>query len=109
MSWSVRLLPQADRDAIEIISYIARRSADGAQRWRDAFVAARERVRSNPYSCGVAPESSALRVELRQALFHTRSGRTYRAVFVVAGDEAVVLRVRGPGQRPLRRRDLPDA
>jgi hypothetical protein len=54
-----------------------------------------------------APESGPLKRSLRQAPFKTRRGRVYRIVFEASENEIMILRVRGPGQSPLRRRDLP--
>jgi hypothetical protein len=39
--------------------------------------------------------------------FKTRHGRTYRILFLLADQEVRVLRVRGPGQRPVSKRDIP--
>jgi len=44
---------------------------------------------------------------IHQALFKTPRGRRYRIVFELTETEIRILRVRGPGQPPLRRRDVP--
>jgi len=44
---------------------------------------------------------------IRHVFFRTRAGRTYRALFLLVGDEVRVLRVRGPGQPPVGPDELP--
>jgi hypothetical protein len=56
-----------------------------------------------------AAESHPLKRDLRHKLFKTRRGRIYRIVFEPGDAEIVILRVRGPGQAPLKRRDLPES
>ncbi len=38
--------------------------------------------------------------------FKTKHGRTYRAVFTILNGQVRILAIRGPGQAPLKRRDL---
>ena len=49
-----------------------------------------------------ALERSDSAIPLKEALFRTRRGNTYRAVFTIVQDEVRILRVRGPGQPPLQ-------
>jgi len=65
------------------------------------------KIQAAPESYAQAPESLPLSRDLRQAFFKTRRGRRYRIVFEVNEQEVIILRVRGPAQAPLRRRDLP--
>ena len=61
-----------------------------------------QRVVEHPRRFPLAPENSLATLgEVRQFLFKTRRGRTYRAVYVIMDDEVRILRVRGPGQPPL--------
>ncbi|MEQ8849231.1 type II toxin-antitoxin system RelE/ParE family toxin [Botrimarina sp.] len=106
MSYRVEFIGQAKSDYRRLYSYIAQRSPQGAANWDDALDAALARIRVTPNSFGAAPESRALTRPVRQALFCTRHGRVYRVVFEVKDDRVIVLRLRGPGQRPLRKRDL---
>jgi len=62
-------------------------------------------LQTNPFLAPLAPESKSFDIEIRHALFRTRSGRPYRAIFTVVGDEVRILRVRGRGQPPVRPRD----
>jgi hypothetical protein len=79
----------------------------GAVSWYLAFCHAIETIASSPEQFAEALESHPLGRPLRQALFKTRRGRVYRIVFETSDTEIMILRVRGPGQSPLRRRDLP--
>ncbi len=106
MTFRVSILRRAEQDAQKIFDWIAERSPDGAVRWWSAFVTAAAQLATNPTGRGLAPESELTDYELRQFLFKTRRGRTYRGVFVVVADEVKILRVRGPGQPPLEPDEL---
>jgi hypothetical protein len=43
---------------------------------------------------------------VREVLFGTRKGLTYRIVFTVEDGEVQILRIRGPGQAPVDPSDL---
>lgn len=60
-----------------------------------------QRLRNDPSGFALAPENDLFDEPVRQTFFKTRSGRTYRGVFVVRETTAYVLRVRGPGQNLL--------
>lgn len=106
MSRTVRIAERARADVDSIFAWIAPRSVQGAISWYLAFRRAVGRVGDAPESFPEAAESHRLQRQLRQALFKTRRGRTYRIVFQVTDTEVLILRVRGPGQAPLRARDL---
>jgi plasmid stabilization system protein ParE len=101
MTRKVTILPRAEGDAQSIFQWISERSPDGAHRWWIAFEEAVQRVAGDPHGYGLAPESELVAHKVRQFLFKTPRGRTYRGLFTVVGDEVRILRVRGPGQRPL--------
>lgn len=101
MAHSQRYLPTARCDIRDILDFISERSPDGAQRWWDAICAAAARAASHPEHCSIAPEDPLVDQELRQFFFKTRRGKKYRAIFTIAGDELLILRVRGPAQSPL--------
>jgi hypothetical protein len=63
-------------------------------------------LQTNPPIAPVAPENEFVDYAIRHLLFHTRRGRTYRAIFTVAGDEVRILRVRGSGEPPVTPEDL---
>src|SRR5690242_12869974 len=106
MTYRVVVLARARLDVETLYDWIAERSAAGAQRWLDEFEKATASLATNPFIAPLAPESDRFDYEIRQILFRTRAGRTYRAVFTVVGEEVRILRVRGPGQPPLRRGDV---
>lgn len=106
MALELVILPRAERDAQSIFAWISERSPDGAVRWWNAFEEAAVGITGNPARYGLAPEDGLVIPELRQFLFRTRRGRTYRRVFTVVGDEIRIVRVRGPGQPPLEPDEL---
>ena len=61
----------------------------------------------NPGHFGFVPEDKLTHLELRQLLFKTRHGLTYRAVFTMLDDDVFILRLRGPGQPPLGPDEMP--
>jgi plasmid stabilization system protein ParE len=106
MSYRIRILARARDDLDAIVTYISERSPEGAARLVARYEEALATLEVNPFVASIAPESDALGEEVRHLLFRTRAGRTYRALFVIVGDEVRVLRVRGPGQRPVRPEDI---
>jgi plasmid stabilization system protein ParE len=106
MTYRVVILARARHDVQEKYDWIASASPEGAERWLDRFEQAMETLKTNPNLAPLAPESRSFDIEIRHILFRTRAGRTYRAVFTVVDDEIRILRVRGPGQPPLRLSDI---
>ncbi len=97
----VRILPRAERDAQRIFDWIKERSVDGAIRWWTALEDAQAILAENAEAFSQAPESQLLEYDIRQKLFKTPHGRTYRVVYTITDDEVRILRIRGPGQPPL--------
>jgi plasmid stabilization system protein ParE len=108
MSYQVRVLRRARNDLDQMLTYVAERSPRGAGRLLARFEEALTRLEKKPFLSPIAPEAEELGEEVRHILFRTRSGRTYRALFVVVGDEVRILRVRGPGQPPVTPGDIPN-
>jgi len=106
MSIKIRLGLRAQRDVDGIYRWISQRTQSGAAAWRRALELAYEQVATAPFLCTVAEESTKLRVEIRQCLFRTRRGRTFRMLFVVNQNEAFILCIRGPGQAPIGPADV---
>ena len=106
MTYRLIILPRAERDAQRIFEWISERSPEGGIHWWQALEEATLRIVDNPRACGLAPENGLFSYELRQFLFRTRQGRTYRGVFTILGDEVRLLRVRGPGQPALESDEL---
>ena len=106
MSYHVVLTSQAELDLNRIYERISRGSPKGAARWYQSFWSAIERLKKHPLSCALAFENDQFQEELRNLLFGTRRGRTYRALFVIRGDVVFIVAVRWPGERPMRPDDL---
>lgn len=106
MSYQVRVLRRARNDLDQIIAYVAERSPRGAARLLARFEAATQQLEKNPFLSPLAPEAEDIGEEVRHILFRTRAGRTFRALFLVVGDEVRVLRVRGSGQPPVAPEDI---
>lgn len=106
MTFSVRILKLAWSDADSIFAWINERSPAGAARWYAAFLSAARNLSDDPERHGIAPESESLDREIRHRFFKTRRGRVYRLLFAIVGEEVRVLRVRGPGQPPVRQQDI---
>jgi plasmid stabilization system protein ParE len=107
MSRSLRILERARADVDAIFDWIVQRSVQGAIAWYLAFRRAIARIESDPETFAEAAEAHALQRPLREVPFKTRRGRTYRVVFEVFDTEIMILRIRGPGPRALRQRDMP--
>lgn len=101
MKYEVVALRRADADVRHITRWIGQRSVQGANSWLDAYEQLVLRLAENADSCPAALEDADCNLPLKQALFGTRHGGTYRAVFTMAGNQIRILRVRGPGQPPL--------
>lgn len=108
MKYRVIVLARARHDVASIYDWIAERTTEGAQRWLEQFERAVAALEANPFIAPLAPESGSFDIEIRSITFRTRAGRAYRAVVTVADDEIRILRVRGPGQPPLKSADLID-
>ena len=98
MTFQVRLTDEAAAKVQQIQDWIAERSPAGAEKWLDALGEALLRLKQRGPAFDVAPESNWFPEPLRQILFRTRKGHTYRALFVVHGENVHVVIVRGFGQ-----------
>ncbi len=107
MSRTLRIIERARSDVDDIFNWLVHRSVKGAISWYLALHRAIDKIAASPEVFADAAESHSLSRQLRQAPFKTRQGRVYRIVFEVSDAEIMILRVRGPGQNPVRRRDLP--
>jgi len=101
-NFSISILPRAERDIDAIFSWLADRSPAGARNWLTALDAAVHRMATEPHSSGSALNIEGLEANLKQCLFKTPKGRTYRAIYLIENKSVIVLRVRGPGQPPLQ-------
>lgn len=106
MKRRVVVLKRAKADVRYIAHWIGQRSPQGAKAWLTAFDRLRDRLAMHSDLFGLAPEEASLSEQVKQAFFHTRRGRTYRAVFIITGNQVRILRVRGPGQPLLSEDEL---
>jgi toxin ParE1/3/4 len=106
MNFIVRELPKAKDDKRSIFCWLDERSPAGAAAWLDAYDSLIERIKQDAASFGQTAECQDCDLDVRQALFKTRRGRVYRALFFVEGNEVFILRVRGPGQAPVMPDDI---
>ncbi len=101
MSFRVVVVPKAKLEMEEMLGWVAQRSPAGAGRLRESFERALQSLADQPHLRALAPEAALVNRDVRQILFKTRKGRTYRALFEIHEDEVRVLHVRGPGQELL--------
>ena len=97
----VRLLATAADDLDQIIGWIVERSPDGAARLLTEFHKLVSILPTSAESDARAAEFDDNGYKIRQAFFRTRKGNTYRAIFLIKGNEVRILRIRGSGQLPL--------
>ncbi len=89
---------RAKRDFQRIYDYIFQSSIRGADAWAEAFYGKFRRLEQFAQANSIAPEADWYDGEIRQMLFRTKSGLTYRAVYLVDGGTVTLLAIRGPGQ-----------
>jgi plasmid stabilization system protein ParE len=108
MTFPVRALRKARQDVDAILDWLVHERAahEGAAAWLDAYENAAAALAYSARFHGLAPENEHVDYELRQFLFKTRSGRTYRGIYTIRADEVLILRVRGPGRADVPPDDL---
>ncbi len=94
----VEISARALRDYERIIQFLLKRSRQGAAAWADAFDEAVSTLPDRFEQHPLAPEDANHDETIRNVLFRTRHGRTYRAIYLLRGDAAFVLHIRQPGQ-----------
>ena len=88
------------------MTWIKERSSKGALRWLDTLEKTLRERQSRAVSCGPATEADDFDVDLRQRLFKTRRGNTYRLVFILREDVVHILAVRRTRQDRLQLGDI---
>ena len=101
MTFKVRELRKAKVDKRRIFEWLHEHSHPGAIAWLAAYDKMIERLKANADTFAEAYENTDLNMDVKEALFKTRGGRVYRALFLIESGEVFVLRVRGPGQAPV--------
>jgi hypothetical protein len=109
MTFIVETLPRARDDILRTFARLISHSPQGAQTWLDAFDRARDDLAETAEAFSVLPESKKLGTRLRSRLFQTPQGLRYQIIYRIDKFTSTVLiyRLLAPGQRPLRRKDLP--
>jgi plasmid stabilization system protein ParE len=107
MSHSLNVTSRARRDISVIMRYITERSKRGADSWYRKLGQTLDSIVAMPESFGLAPEDEDHDETIRQAIFKTRKGLPYRAIFLVRGSEVFVVHVLGSGQDNLGQLQLP--
>jgi plasmid stabilization system protein ParE len=77
------------------------RSNEQAARWYDEFLLATASLASSPGRFTLAPENDRFPYEIRQLNFGVGGKLTHRVVYVIRGQEVVVLRVRHLAQEAI--------
>lgn len=98
MTLRVSVTHRAAQDVDIIFDWLAKRSSDGARRWYSVYLQTVKSLPETALSGTRAPEADALKIDLQQAIFKTRRGNRYRALYLLADDTIHVVVVRGFGQ-----------
>jgi plasmid stabilization system protein ParE len=106
MKYRTRVLARAQGDLDRFVAWLVKRSPAGAIAWYEAATQAIDDLRLNAQQHGFAFEGHGLREPVRDAFFKTKRGKRYRLLNRIDDLDVRILRVRGPGQPPVRRRDL---
>ena len=94
MNLQLEITDRAAADRDKCFNYIEAQSPAGAIRWLDAFeTAANSLPKGNQF--GEAPESRDHAEIIRQKTFSTRSGLSYRLLYLQRRDTIFIIHVRG--------------
>lgn len=102
----IAALAKAEADVEKIYPWLEQRSPTGAASWYQAYLDATVRLETIADSCAKCSEAIRFSLSIREMLFKTKRGKRYRLLFFIEGTDVFILRVRGPGQRSLRRSEL---
>lgn len=106
MSMPIEWDARAEKDADLIFDWLEQRSPAGADHWHTAMGEAISKVAADPSRFPLSAEGVRYKHGIHEALFGTSQGRRYRLLFMIGAAAVRVIRVRGPGQRPLRKSEL---
>lgn len=101
MAYSVTIARRAKSDLQKIGDWLHERSPAGARSWLAVARATIAGLEESPRRHSLAPENEFSSHEIRNALFKTRRGHIYRAVFYIEDETVLVTHIRSPRQRPL--------
>ena len=101
MTYRVNTLPQAERDALEILDrLIAEHAGRAGLQWFLELEGAIASLTELPHRCPLARESEEFPFEVRQLLYGRRSN-AYRILFTIEGDTVHVLHIRHSRRSPI--------
>lgn len=106
MTFRLKSVRRAERAYHQIVDYIATRSKPGAAGWTAAFNQTVRRIKRSADTFPPAEEADSVDFDLREAIFKTRRGLTYRNLFTIRDTDVIVLHLRGPGQGPVAPEEL---
>jgi plasmid stabilization system protein ParE len=98
MTYRVLISKKAWDDIEQVYFWLAVRSSEAAERWRDSLFEVIDSLKKFPERCPRAPESGAFGTDLRELSVGRRRG-TYRIIFRIRGGAVHVLRVRHGARR----------
>ncbi len=96
MKFRVELARRAKQDFDDILTWIERRSPEGAEGWARRWQETVNQLSIAAETCMLAPESDRHDSQIYQIVFSTRHGLAYRALFQINGDLVSVITIRGP-------------
>jgi len=106
MKFHVEMTAQAGRDLDEILSWIAKRSPQGAATWHQRWLEVLNYLESSADKASLAPEDADHDQAIRNVVFKTRRGRRYRIILTIQNEVVYALHIRGPGQNLLSAAEL---
>lgn len=106
MSLQVEFSQRAKRDVSEIQAWIKSRSPKGAATWLAALEKGISYLSEFAVSSAAAPEANDPGIDLKQRMFKTRRGNSYRLLFIIRAETVHILAVRGMGQDLLHDGDI---
>ena len=92
MSLRVYIEPKAEADLRAACQWAAQSAPETASRWLSRFEEALQSLSTFPERCGIAPESDAVGLEIRQLLFG-KPPHKWRALFIIENAEVHVLHI----------------
>jgi plasmid stabilization system protein ParE len=108
MPFAVVLLPHAEIDLEQILSWLNQRSPRGAKLWLNRWNEALQSLEDSADRCGEAPESERHTHRIQQFVFRTRKGNPYRIIFSIRENVVYIIHIRGMGQAILPDNSFPE-
>ena len=108
MSREVRLRPEAAKELLSAVEWLAENApdSDAAQRFHDVWAAALRSLANFAEAHPIALEAREGEFSLRNAFVGLGRSKTHRIVYRGFDDIVVVLRLRSMRQRPLNRDEI---